>query len=1073
MSTGDITRTPQRGSTVRYGRFMSLPRTIALGSSITIGLGIFVLLGFVLDIAGTRSPLSYGLLALLFIPVVLAYAERAIAYPRGRGIFRLGREDDPTWFAYAGDWVGIAGFAGVLALLGWGAGYHLDLLLQRFFSLSIQVLYLGVGMVILALLYRAISSRGTWRTRMRLVYLSAPVMVVIIGLGWFSAGQIMSVRFALRAPGDTVRAVAMLGAILWGLALILNQRDQTRNPPRNLLPALYAALLLGSLSGVAAAVVSLKLPGLQPGNPLPLASVAALVGGLAEAIYLVIGVMVCLIAMDRTIVSGLRLLGSMMQNGYLPFELSVFRSKIHINVGRGVLLGVLCIVAFVLLPFTNLVAVTALMFFAATFIVFGGDLLRPRLGLPGDRRLKLPFHPLVPALAIAVCIYFSLALPREVWLTGLGWALLGILFYFIFARKNSMVQERKTRAVGEEIPREAEKKYRILVDVTGSKDSLSLIRTGIKMAKEGDGQVMVLQVLVQPSHTPVDMERALAGRELQLLKARVGEVKNDSVPVETLVRLSPSRATGVLETVREEKIDLLLVNWPAEQRSGGAGLDAELNRVVHSAPCDVGILRGKIPGPLHTVTVSTRGGPHAGEALKYGQWLAEDDDGKIVAVNIVSGTLTPEKEAQVHAQLDHAIADAGDPESYEARIVRADNVKEGILRESSGSDLLLLGASTRGLLDEAIFDGIPVEVARARSAPTLLVKHYEGAPQFWLRRAWEFIYKPLPTLSVGERREVDRRIRRSALASVDYYTLIVLASVIAILGLIQNSGAVVIGAMLVAPLMSPILALAFSLVLGDGRLLAHAGESTIKGVLVAIVVAAAMALILPAQPITAEILARTQPNLLDLMVALASGAAAAYALARKQLAAALPGVAIAAALVPPLVVVGFGLGYGMFDVAGGALLLFITNLAAIIFSGALVFLLLGFRPTRAEYGQRFQRWILLSVAILLVIAVPLALTTINLRNQLERQQQVKDVLNEVIAGEFAEVEDVTVKPQGDGFLISGTVYAYGDITDEEMIEIQNSLSEAMEAPVVIRARVIQSRLEVVGSNAPPETGFVP
>jgi uncharacterized hydrophobic protein (TIGR00271 family) len=435
--------------------------------------------------------------------------------------------------------------------------------------------------------------------------------------------------------------------------------------------------------------------------------------------------------------------------------------------------------------------------------------------------------------------------------------------------------------------------------------------------------------------------------------------------------------------------------------------------------------------------------------------------------------MTPEKEAQARAQLDQAISEAGDPESYDARVVQAGNVKDGILRESKGSDLLLLGASTRGLLDEAIFAGIPVDVARARSAPTLLVKHYEGAPQFWLRRVWEFIYKPLPTLTVGERREVDRRIRRSALASVDYYTLIILASVIAILGLIQNSGAVVIGAMLVAPLMSPILALAFSLVLGDGRLLAQAGESTIKGVLVAVVVAATMALILPAQPITAEILARTQPNLLDLMVALASGAAAAYALARRQLAAALPGVAIAAALVPPLVVVGFGLGYGMFDIAGGALLLFTTNLAAIVFSGALVFLLLGFRPARAEYGQRFQRWILLSVAILLVIAIPLVFATINLRSQLERQQQVKDVLNKVIAAEFAEVEDVTIKPQGDGFLISGTVYAYGDITDEEMAEIQNSLSEAMGAPVVIRARVIQSRLEVVGSNAPLETGFAP
>ncbi len=179
--------------------------------------------------------------------------------------------------------------------------------------------------------------------------------------------------------------------------------------------------------------------------------------------------------------------------------------------------------------------------------------------------------------------------------------------------------------------------------------------------------------------------------------------------------------------------------------------------------------------------------------------------------------------------MKQAILDAGDPAAFEPRVAQARNVKNGILKESQESDLLLMGASTRGLLDEAIFDGIPVDVAQARSGPTLLVKHYEGAGQFWLRRVWEFIYRPLPNLTVGERVEVERRIRRSALASVDYYTLIILASVIAILGLIQNSGAVIIGAMLVAPLMSPILALAFSLVLGDGRLLAQSGESTIKG----------------------------------------------------------------------------------------------------------------------------------------------------------------------------------------------------------------------------------------------------
>ncbi|MEA3441122.1 MAG: DUF389 domain-containing protein, partial [Chloroflexota bacterium] len=714
--------------------------------------------------------------------------------------------------------------------------------------------------------------------------------------------------------------------------------------------------------------------------------------------------------------------------------------------------------------FELLVSVIGLIFLLMTILVFIRDLVKPRASLPDHRGLKLPFHPLVPALAVLVSIYFSIAYDLQIWMVILGWGMLGLIFYLAYARRGSLAVRKQTQIMGEEIPRYAEKDFRILVDVTSAKDELSLIRAGITMAQSGDGQVLIMQVLEQIQHMPVKTESRAAEKALLVLKNKVHQIENDGVPIETLVRLAPSRPSGILETVREENIDLVLMGWSGTKQRGEEMLDADINRLIQTAPCDVAVLRGEYAGPIRSVTVSTRGGPHAGEALKYGRWLAEQQDGQVVALNIVRGVLTAEKRAQAERQLNQAINDAGEPKAYLPRVVMAGDVKVGIVKESVDSDLLLMGVSTHGLLDQAVLDGIPVEVARARTGATLLVKHHEGTGQFWLRRAWEMIYSFFPTLTVGERTEVDRRIKRSAMASVDFYALITLSAVIAVLGLIQDSGAVIIGAMLVAPLMSPILAMAFSLVLGDVRMLAQSGESTLKGILLAIVVAVVIALVIPPLPISAQILARTQPNLLDLIVALASGAAAAYALARKHLAAALPGVAIAAALVPPLCVVGYGLGYGMYGVAGGALLLFATNLSAIVLSGATVFLLLGFRPDRAEYGQRIQRWILLTVAVLLIIATPLALATINLRSNLDRQQEVKSVLNDAIQAEFAEVEDVTIKQQGDGYLIGGTVYSYGEITDEELVEVQALLSEEIGAPVIIRARIINAKLRIVGGE---------
>jgi hypothetical protein len=115
----------------------------------------------------------------------------------------------------------------------------------------------------------------------------------------------------------------------------------------------------------------------------------------------------------------------------------------------------------------------------------------------------------------------------------------------------------------------------------------------------------------------------------------------------------------------------------------------------------------------------------------------------------------------------------------------------------------------------------------------------------------------------------------------------------------------------------------------------------------------------------------------------------------------------------------------------------------------------------AERGQYMQRWILASIAILLVIAIPLGVASVNLGTRLDRQQAVQEVLEEIISRELAEIEDVTIEPQGSGYLVVGTVYTYGEITTEEIEIIQAQLSQAVGAPVSLRLRIVPARLEEV------------
>ena len=155
---------------------------------------------------------------------------------------------------------------------------------------------------------------------------------------------------------------------------------------------------------------------------------------------------------------------------------------------------------------------------------------------------------------------------------------------------------------------------------------------------------------------------------------------------------------------------------------------------------------------------------------------------------------------------------------------------------------------------------------------------------------------------------------------------------IAILGLLLSSPAVVIGAMLLSPLMDPIMGVGFSLAIGDYRWLRHSARSLAIGALFAILFTALVVFMSPLQTVTSEIAARTRPNLFDLVVAIFSAIAGGYAIIRGR-EGTIVGVAIATALMPPLAVVGFGLATLNGTVFWGALFLFFTNLTAIALTG--------------------------------------------------------------------------------------------------------------------------------------------
>lgn len=218
---------------------------------------------------------------------------------------------------------------------------------------------------------------------------------------------------------------------------------------------------------------------------------------------------------------------------------------------------------------------------------------------------------------------------------------------------------------------------------------------------------------------------------------------------------------------------------------------------------------------------------------------------------------------------------------------------------------------------------------------------------------------------------------------VKFVCLLVLAAGIATFGLLGDSLAVVIGAMIVAPLMLPIMGLAFSVSIGDRSAIFSTLLVSLAGIVTAVVVG--FVLTLPVARVMNpeaihQIMIRTSPHLLDLMAALATGVAGAFALSRRDVSDTLPGVAIAVSLVPPLANSGILFALGEPRLAYGSLLLFGTNYVAILLTGALVFGVMGFPKAAlspSDAGAR-RRAVAIALAAALLIVIPLFLTSYHL-----------------------------------------------------------------------------------------------
>jgi uncharacterized hydrophobic protein (TIGR00271 family) len=343
------------------------------------------------------------------------------------------------------------------------------------------------------------------------------------------------------------------------------------------------------------------------------------------------------------------------------------------------------------------------------------------------------------------------------------------------------------------------------------------------------------------------------------------------------------------------------------------------------------------------------------------------------------------------------------------------------------------------------------------------VQHHAGAVKTLFRRAEWRISQIEDSLTTAEHAETYRKVRDGARAQPDFFVLITLAAVVATLGLLMNSPAVIIGAMVIAPFMSSILGISLGVVHGDTRLLWDAAGTLLRGICLAILVGALLSLAVPGRELTVEVLGRTQPTLLDLGVALAAGAVAAYAQCRRGAVDALSGVAIAVALAPPLTTVGIGSAMLNERVATGAFLLFLTNLSAIIAASSAVFLLFGFRQDPGSRFRVFSRSMIGVIVLLIIVSTVLTVLTVQSVRSTWLDRDVREALVTEIRSMDGMVIDTwqVIGDAGSVLRLEVQIETAREVSRQQGLALQKRLSERLQRPVELTLSLVPvKRLEL-------------
>ncbi len=713
----------------QLSRELGLTSALAIGVGTMIAAGIFTLSGLAIRNVGSAAIVAFFLAAVVATFTALTYCEFVSIYPRtGEGYLYARKTFNPL-SAYFVGWALFLGYASSCA-------FYIASLSSYFNEFIWHSPWESLFGVLMLIVLTLLNIKGTKESGRFQIWVTAAKVLLLI---WFIFGGLRFIepqellnRFSrdIVAIGSTA---AMVFITFFGFSAIAASAGEVRNPVKTIPRAIFISMGVVTLLYTLVVLVVL-FAGLEEYTEAAMGEAAQKFLGSIGGYVIIAGAIFSMIsASNASVMAGSRVLLSMGRLGHLPKEIGLINEQTRTPVIAVMLIGGAILVFALLLPLEELSYFANTVLLLALILVNWALIVHRRRFPDIERPFRVPLVPLLPALGIAANLYLIVQIfqhPLPLFL-ALGSLVLGIAYFVTW--KGAQPEEAVLPGVPSHVAHSQgrgsmdKERFRVLVPLANPATMQQLIRLAAAIAREKQGEVLLLKVVTVPEQLPLTAfdERTIEREEAQLHRARK-LAEELEVPSHELIKVSYNVARAILETARERFCDLILLGWKGHSTNREKIFGTITDAILTHARCD--LLLAKFAGSElpQRFLLPTAGGEHARCAEQYAAAIARSLGGSLTVCQVVRPDLEKEALTQRQENLAHAVEriQQSNGLQVDSLLIPHPNVVQGIVQAAGRFDAVVVGAAGRSIYPQILLGNIPEEIARRVDKTVLVVKHY-------------------------------------------------------------------------------------------------------------------------------------------------------------------------------------------------------------------------------------------------------------------------------------------------------------------------------------------------------------